>query len=135
MMNGCRRVVASALLVAGACASNARNIDRDIVLGLVRSHGVDGQLVVHGRHVGGELLDVSDTAFVLLSGNAIVLIPKVDIDESNFRGLELHRGAELTGDVLAQHRLLSRFPMGMPPGALRSLLRQSGQSELKVVTQ
>ena len=42
-------------------------------------------------------------------------------------------GAELTGELLDQHRLMSRFPMGIPPEALRSLLRQSGQSELKVV--
>jgi len=128
-------IVASALVIAGACAANARNVERNIELGPVRSHGVDGQLVVHGRRVSGELLEVSDTAFVLQSGDVVVLVPRVDIDESNFRGLETHRGAELTGEVVEQHRLLSRFPMGMPPAALRSLLRQSGQSELKVITQ
>ena len=122
-------------MAAGACASNARTLERDIELGPVRSHGVDGQLVAHGRRVSGELLEVRDTAFVLLSGDAIVLVPKFAIEESNFRGLDVHRGAELTGEVLEQHRLLSRFPMGMPPAALRSLLRQSGQSELKVITQ
>ena len=131
MMNARRLILTSGLLIVGACTSNARNIE----LGPVRSHGIDGQLVVHGRHVSGELLEASDTAFVMQTGDAIVLVPKFAIDESNFRGLEVHRGAELTGELLEQHRLLSRFPMGMPPAALRSLLRQSGQSELRVITQ
>ena len=123
----------SLMSIAGACTSNARTLERDLELGPVRSHGVDGQLVVHGRRVSGELLEVSDTAFVMQSGDEVVLVPKFAIDESNFRGLDAHRGAELAGEVLEQHRLLSRFPMGMPPAVLRSLLRESGQSELRVI--
>lgn len=131
MMNARGLILTSGLLVVGACTSTARNIEVEPV----RSHGIDGQLVVRGRHVSGELLEASDTAFVMQTGDAIVLVPKFAIDESNFRGLEVHRGAELSGELLEQHRLLSRFPMGIPPAALRSLLRQSGQSELRVITQ
>ena len=124
-----RAVFAGLLLVTAACGSSINYLE----LGPARSHGADGQIVANGRHISGELLAVSDTAFVLQTGDGIVLVPKLAIDESNFRDLDVHRGSELAGDILEQHRLMSRFPMGMTPEILRSLLRQSGQSELKVI--
>lgn len=130
MKNGSvAKVVASVLAFATGCGSRIN----DVELGPARTHGADGQLVVNGRRVSGELLEVSDTAFVLQTREGIILVPRFAIDESNFRGLDLHRGAELSGDVLEQHRLMSRFPMGMPPVALGSLLRESGQSEPRVI--
>jgi hypothetical protein len=124
-------VAAIILSMTSGCGPRINNFEVD----LAKPHGADGQIVVSGRRVRGELLEVSDTAFVLRTRDAIVLIPKFAIDESNFRDLDMHRGAELAGEVLEQHRLMSRFPMGMPPEALRSLLRQTGQSELKIITQ
>jgi hypothetical protein len=121
-------VVASLVLISG-CGSSINSLE----LGPARPHGADGQLIIHGRRISGELLAVSDTAFVLQTGDGIVLVPKFAIDESNFRDLDVHRGSELAGNILEQHRFMSRFPMGMTPEVLRSLLRQSGQSELKVV--
>ena len=123
-------IVVALVSMATACGSSVRNLELDPA----RAHGADGQIVVHGRRVSGELLEASDTAFVLETRDAIVLVPKFAIDESNFRDLDVRGGTELAGDVLEQHRLLSRFPLGIPPVALRSLLRQHGQSEPRVIT-
>lgn len=122
-------VFASLVVMSTSCGSSINYLE----VGPARTHGADGQIVVNGRHISGELLAVSDTAFVLQTGDGIVLVPKLAIDEANFRDLDVHRGSELAGSVLEQHRLMSRFPMGMTPDVLRSLLRQSGQSELKVI--
>jgi hypothetical protein len=128
---GSRRAIAvvASLVLMSACGSSINYME----LGPARPHGADGRMIVNGRHISGELLAVSDTAFVLQTRDGIVLVPKLAIDESNFRDLDVHRGSELAGDILERHRLMSRFPMGMTPEVLRSLLRQSGQSELKVI--
>jgi hypothetical protein len=133
-----RRVVVFAVvtaLAASALSSCASRVRPDYVGPAQTGHGVEGELVVHGQRVKGELLEVSDTAFVLQTRAGVVLVPKFTIDESSFRGLELFRGSELAGKVLEQHRLLSRFPAGMPAAVLQSLLRQAGQSEIKIITE
>lgn len=96
-------------------------------------HGVDGELIVHSQRVRGELLAVTDTALVMASGNRILLISHSSIDEARFEGLTTHRGADVTGDVLELYRLMSRFPGGISTTTLRTLLAQSGQSELTVI--
>jgi hypothetical protein len=134
------RVVVFGVVTAFACSvsalSGCASRVRPEYVGPAQSgHGVEGEVVVHGQRVKGELLDVSDTAFVLQTRAGIVLVPKFTIDESSFRGLDLYRGSELAGAVLEQHRLLSRFPAGMPAAVLQSLLRQAGQREVKIITE
>jgi hypothetical protein len=124
--------LAGSISILSSCATRVRP---EYVGPAQTGHGAEGELVVHGQRVKGELLEVSDTAFVLQTNTGIVLVPKFTIDESSFRGLDLYRGSELAGEVLEQHRLLSRFPAGLPAAVLQSLLRQAGQSEVKIITE
>jgi hypothetical protein len=123
---------AAVVLALASCTPGPRVLD----FGPAQTgHGVEGQLVVRGHRIKGELLEVSDTAFVMQTGDGVVLVPKFTIDELSFWGLDWYSARDLVGDVLEQHRLMSRFPAGIPPAALRALLAESHQSEIRVVVE
>ena len=123
-------LLAGVVEAAGACYTGPHVLE---FLPARSGHGVDGELVVRNQRVRGELLALSDTAVVMESAGRMLLIPRSAISEARFEALKAHSGAELTGDVLEQYRLMSRFPAGISAPTLRSLLAQTGQSELTVV--
>lgn len=123
-------LLAAVFEAAGACYTGPHVLE---FLPARSGHGVSGELVVQNQRVRGELLALSDTAVMMESAGRILLIPRSAISEARFEGLNAHSGVELMGDVLEQYRLMSRFPAGISTTTLRSLLAQSGQSELTVV--
>lgn len=94
--------------------------------------GVHAEVFTATDHVGGELLEVRDSAIVL-RGPATVLIPFDAIVRAAFADTPLtvdrtsHERSEVT-----RIRLLSRYPQGMPPAALRAYLRAANQDSLIV---
>lgn len=135
MPNDRRRRVRAAALLAGlslltSCVVGPRALD---YAPAQTAHGVQGQFIVLGQRIKGELLEVSDTAFVIETSDAVVMIPKFVVDEAIFQGFDSVRAKDLVGDVLEQYRLLSRYPAGMPAATLHTLLAETGQQELKIV--
>jgi hypothetical protein len=94
--------------------------------------GVHAEVFTATDHMGGELLEVRDSAIVL-HGAATVLIPFDAIVRAAFADTRLtvdrtsHERAEVT-----QIRLLSRYPQGMPLAALHAYLSAANQDSLIV---
>ena len=96
------------------------------------AHGPDGieaDLRLEGARVRGELLEVQDTALVLLRINRVVLVPLAAIRVGSFsqRGVLVEDGYVARG-ALAQLRLVSRFPAGLTPKLRARLLAAYGQT-------
>ena len=81
------------------------------------------------KHLQGELLEVQDTALVLLSANRVVLVPIRVITLGRFagRGTPIAEG-NTTPRALASLRRVSRFPAGMTPEIRGKLLAAYGQT-------
>jgi hypothetical protein len=79
-----------------------------------------------------ELLEVRDTAFIVLSNQRVMHIPFRRITNVNFRNALVVRMATPADFTGRQHmlRLMSRFPFGMTPDVLQRLLQAYNQSEL-----
>lgn len=96
-------------------------------------HGIDARLLVGRRMVKGELLEVSDTAFIVRTAEGLVLIPQESVTEANFPDVGFYRAADLVGDVTRQLRLTSRFPAGIPASVMTALLGEAGQAQVTVI--
>lgn len=99
-------------------------------------HGVAAQLQTGSGAVRGELLEVQDTALLLLAPErALILVPYSQIREGSFGPA----GVDISGtpSLRAQERLrtFSRYPQGLSPELRRQLLAAYGQAELRVITQ
>lgn len=89
-----------------------------------------------GGTVDGELLEVSDTAFVVLTPTDVVIAPLAVADSARFldRGRLIMQYGPLTPERRETLRLISRYPPGMPEPAVRSLLRARNKSAARVLT-
>lgn len=80
--------------------------------------------------VQGELLEVQDTALMVLSASRLVLVPLRLIQVGRFPGrgtlIENGRAGRSTLDQL---QLVSRFPDGMKPDIMARLLAAYGQTQ------
>jgi hypothetical protein len=97
--------------------------------------GVTASLVLATSRVDGELLEVRDSAFVILTRDRAVLVPFSSIDSGTFADSPVavgHREKPLPGDF-ESIRLLSRYPQGIPAEALRRILADKGQDALVVL--
>jgi len=79
--------------------------------------------------VQGELLEVQDTALVLLSANRVVLVPLRVIIAGQFsrRGTLIEEG-RASRRSLDRLRIVSRFPAGLTPEIRTRLLAAYGQT-------
>jgi hypothetical protein len=77
----------------------------------------------------GELLEVQDTALVLLSANRVTLVPIRGIQAGRFsrRGTLIEAG-RVSQRSLARLRTVSRFPAGLTPEVRTRLLAAYGQT-------
>ena len=77
----------------------------------------------------GELLEVQDTALVLLSANRVLLVPIRVIGVGRFarRGTLIEEGRTSRSN-LERLRIVSRFPAGLSPEIRASLLAAYGQT-------
>jgi hypothetical protein len=99
--------------------------------------GIEAELRVRaaGKRgtVLGEVLEVQDTAVLVLRANRVVLVPLRVIQTGRFRdrGVLIENGGIARG-ALSRLRLVSRFPAGLTPTLRARLLAAYGQTEPEV---
>lgn len=124
-------VICAALLFAAACYWGPSLKTFEPAYG---PDGIGAQLQLRDTTIAGELLEVQDTAFIVLSDSrTVVLVPIAAIRSGTFdqRGVLLARGAA-SRRALAELRNLSRFPSGMSPEIRARLLAAYGQTVIQV---
>lgn len=127
-----KRALAASLLL-GACTFGQSADDFHAAR---RPTGVDTSIRLSESELQGELLEVRDTALLVLSGGQVTLVPYRAIKSARFRQIsEREIGNERTpaSSVRDRLRLVSRFPQGIRPKLLDDLLAAYGQSELVVL--
>ena len=94
--------------------------------------GLSASLALATSHVDGELLEVRDSALVILTRDRVVLVPFSAIDSGTFADsrIAIGHGQKPLADDFESIRLLSRYPQGIPPEALRRILAGKGQDDL-----
>jgi hypothetical protein len=86
--------------------------------------------------LAGELLEVRDTAILVLAEGAVQLAPFASIRIVRFRGrgsLDFGNGKTPPARDRDTMRQLARFPAGLAPELLQTLLQATGQTEPKLV--
>jgi hypothetical protein len=98
--------------------------------------GINANLTVGQTKITGELLEVRDTAVVILTPDRVLLVPFPAIAHGTFA----HTDMEITNglrrgddDNMTDVRMLSRYPYGIPADALRRLLASRRQDSLAVI--
>jgi hypothetical protein len=99
----------------------------------VSGHGADAQLHIGRTRLDGELLELRDSAYVLVNGDGIFLVPFSIVDKASFDHLGSYSGGAPGPEWAERLRLVSRFPQGMPDRAIAMLLGAAHQSELHLV--
>lgn len=99
--------------------------------------GVQAQLLVGTSRIAGELIDVRDTAIVILLGERLTLVSWRSIEHRTFIGMgeidENLTGQSPNPDALRRLRLVSRFPQGMSPELEQRFLTALNQSDIDVL--
>jgi len=86
--------------------------------------------------LAGELLEVRDTAFLVLAEGAVQLAPFRAIRAARFQqrgSLDFGDGETPSAESRERMRQLARFPTGLTPELLQTLLQASRQTEPKLV--
>jgi len=86
--------------------------------------------------LAGELLEVRDTALLVLAEGAVQLAPFAAIRTARFQkygSLDFGNAKTPSASDRDDMRRLARFPSGLTPELLRTLLQASGQTEPKLV--
>lgn len=119
--------VALALLVAAGCMTGptAKQFPP-----LREARGVRVMVQGQTRSLRGELLEVREHHLLIWDGCRLLLAPFERIRDSGFSKMEPRwvagRPTEAEREEL---QMLSRYPTGVPPGALAELLQCSGAAE------
>ena len=97
-------------------------------------YGVSGRLTTRDAEISGEVLEVRDTGVIVLTvaSGKLRLVPYSEVRASRFDRLGGLLGGNRAPDPAARERLrlVSRFPQGMSPAVLHTLLNAHGQTEL-----
>lgn len=100
-------------------------------------HGIQASLQTHsGVDVSGELLEVRDSAYVMLFNNRVTIVPYLTLRNAEFPHQDWGQIASYSNPSAATRdrvRWYSRFPFGMNDSALAVLLRDSGQTTPDIV--
>ncbi len=99
--------------------------------------GVRATLTTSQGVFDAEVVEVRDAALLVLRGdNRLVLVPYTAIQRGEFdqmRRLRIEGRQPLERPHLEQLRLVSRYPQGVSPELLRTLLAAYGQRELEEI--
>jgi hypothetical protein len=97
--------------------------------------GIQASLSLTTARLNGELLDVRDTALVLLTEQQVALVPYPAIMRATFSNTDvtIANRQRPVSKAFSELRLLSRFPYGIPDDALRRLLASKRQESLVVI--
>ena len=125
---GLRLISVSAIALTSACrTSPAPDRFRPAFV----PNGVHGVITLDsGKRVEVELLEVTDTAYVVLTGNRVAVAPyralrRVYFEHQDWMDQPDH--ADPSSELRERLRYASRFPFGMPAATLAELLRRGGQ--------
>jgi hypothetical protein len=99
----------------------------------VTGHGATGTLYLRRSQVTGELIELRDSAYVMLNTDGLLLVPFGIVRDAKFGGVVAYYGGAPGGSTKEKLRLVSRFPAGMPAPALQAILADVKQSELRLV--
>ena len=99
------------------------------------AHGVESTIEVQRTRLAGELLEVSDSGYVLLSEGLLVFAPFSALRSASFSGIDSHESGRPDLSLMERLRLVSRYPKGMTPAVLDLLLAETHQTAVKVVRQ
>lgn len=99
----------------------------------VTGHGVESTIDACQLTLAGELLEASDSGYVVLEWNGLTYTPYALVRKARFSGIGSYGSGRPSPQQLEQLRLLSRFPQGMPRETVRALLAASGQAAPRVV--
>jgi len=101
------------------------------------AQGARATLVSGQKLVAGELLEVRDSALVLLTTERVLLVPFSSFDRGSFDdGNEVRTltAAAPSTQARAELQMISRFPPGMPAIALEKILAARQQTQIEVFT-
>ncbi len=97
-------------------------------------YGVSASINTAQTQLSGELIEVRDAGLVLLTvaSNKLRLVPYAAVRSSRFEqvGSRIKDGRAPDTVTRERLRLVSRFPQGMSPQVLETMLKASGQTEL-----
>ena len=99
----------------------------------VSGHGVETDIRLRDGRVQGELLEVRDTAYVVIGDGGVLLVPFRAVRGAHFFGVDDTGAGGPDRDLAETLKLMSRFPGGIPRQALDQLLADAQQTTLKVV--
>jgi hypothetical protein len=123
-------VVAVAVLGIGACHAG---LSAERFIAMSGPEGIQVNLELRRGRLPGELLEVQDTALLVLRLNAeqVMLVPLREIRTAVYkkRGMFIYRGAFVDEARAAEARLLSRYPTGLTPALRGALLASYGQTQ------
>lgn len=135
-MSATRRFLALVLLPSVGAACYTSPSPQTYVQAMTPA-GVRGVLhVQRGPEVTGELLEVRDSAYVMLVDNRVTVVPFRLLAAAQFDRQDWADFSSLTTPSAATRQRLrmdSRFPFGMRDPALAALLRASGQARPDVI--
>lgn len=126
-----RRIAALALFIS-ACAVGPR------VENFKPAHqpaGIDATIRLDtGASLSSELLDVQEGGLLVLNGRRVTLVPYTSILSATFPQTSIRIEARTAPSTLRreQLRLLSRFPQGLSPTLLNSVLAAYQQEKLVI---
>ncbi len=92
--------------------------------------GIVVDLRLKQARVQGELLEVQDSALLVLRDDRVVLVPLAAVQVGSFeqRGVLIENGHS-AGPTTQELKLISRFPAGLTPAMKTRLLATYGQTE------
>jgi hypothetical protein len=98
-------------------------------------HGVESTLRLRETRVAGEVLELSDSGYVLLSQNMVTFVPYSAVRSASFSGFGSYDWGRPEPEMMEQLRLMSRFPQGIAASTLQLLMADTGQPSVRVVRQ
>ena len=87
-----------------------------------------------GEVITGELLEVRDDALVVLNAGRVTVVPFGATQSATFHDSAVYAsGGAISADEISELRLFSRFPRGISPGVMTTLLAAHGQTEPRLI--
>jgi hypothetical protein len=129
-----RLLVLAALLLSAACYTSPKPEGYPPALSPTGAHAV--LRLRTGAEAVGELLEVRDSAYVLLVNDRVTVVPFTTIASGIFEHQDwMSFGSVASPNAETRQRLRwdSRFPFGMRDPALAALLRAGKQTEPDIV--
>ena len=122
------RACAAAWLLAGtACYTSPR--PEEVALADPQRGGMVALFMNDGTERKGELLTVRTDSFILMLDGRVAVAPLSAVRTVGFDGepLEVIEGGRMSARLMDVARAASRFPFGITPPAMATLLKRSGQ--------